>query len=193
MHRTTPPAPAGSAEGTASSQPPANAAKPAKPGLLINRNFALLWSGQTISVLGDFAFSTTLAVWVFTLVAGRAWAPLAVAAVYVATALPMIVIGPLAGVFVDRWNKRRTMLVMDGLRVVLVAALIPVTGIVPLSFLAALPGVGVRLGALPLGGQLPLEWKLGLIYAVVFVVNSADQFFRPSLLALLGDIVAEAY
>ncbi len=190
MHRTTPASAAGSVDETASDP---NTPKPAKPGLLINRNFALLWSGQTISVLGDFAFSTTLAVWVFTLVAGQAWAPLAIAAVYVATALPMIVVGPLAGVFADRWNKRRTMLATDALRVALVAALIPATGVIPLGFLSDLPFVGETLGALTTGGGLPLEWKLGMVYAVVFVVNSADQFFRPSLLALLGDLVSDAY
>src|SRR5579863_5070318 len=99
MHRTTPAAPAsagGSLDETAAAHSPK---KPAKPGLLINRNFALLWSGQTISIIGDFAFSTTLAVWVFILVNAQTWAPLAVTGVYVATALPMLLIGPLAGVF----------------------------------------------------------------------------------------------
>ena len=36
-------------------------------GLLINRNFAWLAIGQAISNLGDFVFSTTLFIWVFTL------------------------------------------------------------------------------------------------------------------------------
>jgi DNA-binding NarL/FixJ family response regulator len=46
---------------------------------LINRNFSLLWSGQTISVLGDFIFNTTLVVWVaVVLTRGQAWTPLAV-------------------------------------------------------------------------------------------------------------------
>jgi hypothetical protein len=39
----------------------ANPAVPGKkPGLLINRNFALLWTGQSISLIGDWMFDTTL-------------------------------------------------------------------------------------------------------------------------------------
>ena len=46
-----------------------------KPGLFINRNFGLLWLGQTISIMGDFAFSITLVVWIYTALAkGQPWA-----------------------------------------------------------------------------------------------------------------------
>lgn len=166
-------------------------AAPKKPGLLISRDYALLWSGQTISLIGTFAFDTTLAVWVFILAAAQSWAPLAVAGVYIAAAVPVVLVGPLAGVFVDRWNKRRTMLVMDALRAVLVAALIPLTGIVSLAPLTALPLVGDALATILVGGQLALEWRLGAIYAVVVVVNSAAQFFIPSRVALIGDLVSD--
>ena len=44
---------------------------------LINRNFALLWSGQTISQLGDLAFDTTIILWIGTILAkSRSDAPL---------------------------------------------------------------------------------------------------------------------
>jgi len=39
-------------------------------GFLINRNFAWLASGQAISNLGDFVYSTMLLIWVFTLTGG---------------------------------------------------------------------------------------------------------------------------
>ena len=84
-----------------------------RPGLLINRNFALLWSGQIISVVGDFVFETTLVLWIVTRIAqGQPWAPLAVSGLLLAASVPVFIIGPLAGVFVDRWDKRRTMLGM---------------------------------------------------------------------------------
>jgi len=55
-------------------------------GLLINRDFALLWSGQTVSTLGDVVFSTTLVLWIATGIGrGQAWAPLAVSGVLIAT------------------------------------------------------------------------------------------------------------
>src|SRR5215468_3624319 len=95
-----------------------------RAGPVINRNFGLLWLGQTISVIGDFVFDTTLVVWIATSLAkDQPWAPLAVSGVLLAASLPVLLVGPVAGVFVDRWNKRRTMLVMDAIRVVLVLAL----------------------------------------------------------------------
>jgi MFS family permease len=93
-----------------------------KPGLLINRNFALLWLGQTISVFGDELFDFTLLIWIAAVLTRRPdgttepWAPLAVSGVLIATIIPYFLLGPLAGVFVDRWEKRQTMLWMDGLR-----------------------------------------------------------------------------
>ncbi len=143
---------------------------------LINRNFALLWSGQAISILGDMVFTTTLVIWIATQLArGQSWAPLAVTGVLLAASVPAFLVGPFAGVFVDRMDKRRMMLRMDGFRALIVGALILATGAVALPFLP--------------GGRLPILWTLGAIYAVVTLVNIADQFFRPAMMALIGDIV----
>ena len=159
---------------TTSPTPSASVAR--KPGLLINGAFARLWIGQTISVFGDFIFDTTLVLWIAAVIArGQSWAPLAVSGVFIATTVPTLLVSPLAGVFVDRWNKRRTMLVMDALRAALVAALILTAGVFPLPFLPS--------------GRLPLFWQLGVIYGVLFLLNALSQFFRPASLALTGDIV----
>lgn len=158
--------------------PAASATVARKPGLLINSNYGRLWAGHTISVFGDFIFDTTLVIWIAAVLArGQTWAPLAVSGVFIATTVPMLIVGPIAGVFVDRWNKRRTMLVMDAARAVLVALLILTAGVVPLPFLP--------------GGRLPLFWQLGVIYGVVLLLNTLSQFFRPASLALTGDIVPE--
>ena len=146
---------------------PAPASK--KSRFLINRNFGLLWSGQSISNVGDFVFSTTLVLWIAAIIAnGQTWAPLAVSGVLLATSIPTLLIGPLAGVFVDRWDKRRTMLAMDAARAVLIALLLPVA----LS-------------------TLPVAWQLGLIYTDVFLASACAQFFNPARFALIGDIVDE--
>lgn len=50
---------------------------PTSPGVLINRNFALLWGGQAVSLIGDWVFNTALVLWITTRLAqGQAWAPL---------------------------------------------------------------------------------------------------------------------
>jgi MFS family permease len=145
-------------------------------GLLINRQFALIWSGQAISVIGDILFDTTLVLWVATGIArGQPWAPLAVSGILLTAAIPRFIIGPVAGVFTDRWDKRSTMLAMDAIRAVLIVLLVLLDGILP----PALRGVD------PTSAFL----RLGIIYAIVFLTSSCTQFFTPSLLALMNDIV----
>ncbi|GCE15188.1 MFS transporter [Tengunoibacter tsumagoiensis] len=146
--------------------------------LLLNRNFALLWLGEAISVLGDAAFDSALALWVGTRVAGgQPWAPFAFSGVYLAGTLPGLLIGPMAGVFVDRWEKRHTMLIMDLVRALLILLLLFVSGLLPLPLVGGL--------VLPIWGQLLA------IYSTVALLSTCGQFFGPSKMALLGDIVLE--
>ncbi len=147
-----------------------------KPGLLINRDFALLWIGQSVSIFGDLMFTTTLVIWIaLGLAKHQPWSPIAVSGVLLAAAAPTLLVGLFAGVFVDRARKRPLMLWMDGLRVIIVAPLVLVTGAIPLPGLA--------------GGRLPLFWTLAAIYTVVVLVNIGEQFFRPSSMALIQEIV----
>jgi MFS family permease len=142
----------------------------------INRNFALLWWGQAISSVGDYAWDTALVLWVATfLVAGQSWAPVAVSGVVLAATLPQILAGPLAGVFVDRWDKRQTMVTMAALQAIFAVLLV-------------LPAANF---SLPLIGhvQLPLLWRLGVVYADVALLSIFAQFFIPAQLALIKDIV----
>ncbi len=152
--------------------------KRARSSYLINRNFAILWSGQALSIFGNTVFTTTLVVWIAAqLASGQPWAPLAISGIVLAAAIPALVIGAFAGVFVDRMDKRRIMLAMDGLRAIFVGALILATGVITLPFVP--------------NGRLPLAWTLGAIYTIVFLVNAADQFFSSALLAVVGDLVPE--
>lgn len=145
-----------------------------KPSLLINRNFALLWSGQTVSVIGDLLFDTTLILWIASQIAlHQSWAPLAVSGVLVAVSVPTLLVPPIAGVLVDRWDKRRTMIRMDAIRGALILSLLLITGIIPLPF------------------ELSTTRQLGAIYTIVFLASCCAQFFSPSLTALIGDLVEE--
>src|SRR5580658_6841328 len=88
---------------------------------LINRNYTRLWYGQATSSLGDSVFTTTLVLWVVTVLAkGKSWAPAAVSTILLAVGIAVLVVGPLAGVFVDRWNSRTTMMRTDQIRTVIV-------------------------------------------------------------------------
>jgi MFS family permease len=70
------------------------------------RDFALLWLAGLVSLFGDWAFYTLVPIFVLdetgsVFLAGAVWAVIA---------LPSVVVGPLAGVFVDRWDRQRIML-----------------------------------------------------------------------------------
>ena len=138
--------------------------------VLINRDYARLWYGEAVSTVGDFVFDTTLVLWVATVLGkGRPWAPAAVSGVMLAVGAAALVVGPLAGVFVDRWDRKRTMLRTEVVRGVAVGVL------AALSFLPV--------SALPAGA-----W-LGLIYALVFLVNASGQFFNPARFAVISEVV----
>jgi MFS family permease len=83
--------------------------------------FRRLWLATLVSVFGDF-----LALYaVFSAMTFRMHAsPRAITLVTVFFLLPMALIGPVAGVFVDRWDSKRTMVVSDLMRAVLVLGLV---------------------------------------------------------------------
>lgn len=79
-------------------------------GLLRTRNFALLWVGQSTSAVGSAVTTVALPlVAISTLHAG----PALVALLTAASWLPWLLIGLPAGVWVDRWPRRRTLLIAD--------------------------------------------------------------------------------
>ena len=88
--------------------------------LRTNRNFRLLFIGQTISQLGDW-FN---AVAVFALLLDLTGSATAVAWMMIVQFLPMAIVGPLAGVVVDRVDRRRLMIAADVVRGVLILGLL---------------------------------------------------------------------
>jgi len=137
---------------------------------LVNRNYAKLWYGQAVSAIGDTVFGTTLVLWVSQVLArGLSWAPAAVSGILVAGGAAVALVGPVAGVFVDRWNRKSTMMRTEVIRAAMVA------GLMGLSF------VPVR--------DLPIGLWLAAVYLVVFVLNAAGQFFSPARFATIGDVV----
>jgi MFS family permease len=86
--------------------------------------FKRLWLAQVVSILGDF-----LAIFgVINLITFK-WhgRPLQVTNVMIAYIIPITIVGPLAGVFIDRWNVKRTMIASDLIRAVLILGLVFVT------------------------------------------------------------------
>lgn len=81
-----------------------------------NRNFRRLWIGTIISLLGDWFNTIAL----YTLVSTLTGSPLAMGAIFLTKMLPWALVSPVAGVVVDRYNRRRLMIGADLLRAVVV-------------------------------------------------------------------------
>ena len=118
-----------------------------------------LWYAQTISVFGDFvALYAVIAVLTFKLHA----TPQQVTAVQIAFVLPIALLGVFAGVFVDRWPLKSTMVSSDLIRACLVLLLLAANHVwhfylalgaisIVSSFFGPAQGVAIR-SAVPLNG-----------------------------------------
>jgi MFS family permease len=122
---------------------------------LRHRDFGLLWFAGLISVAGDFALIVALPLHVYRLTGST----LATAGTFAASTLPGILIGSIAGVFVDRWDRKQTMVVTDIARAIIL---------------------------LPL---LLAPDHLAMIYAVAAVRGTLGLFFFPAESALLPTLV----
>ena len=77
--------------------------------LLRRRDFGLLWAGGLISETGDWFLLVGLPFWVLQ----ETGSSLVTASVFLVGLLPGLVVGPLAGVLVDRWDRRRTLVAVS--------------------------------------------------------------------------------
>jgi MFS family permease len=127
--------------------------------VLRQRDFSLLWVGGVLSVIGDYFLFIALPFFVYE----RTGSVLATGAMFAAETVPRLLFGSVAGVFVDCWDRKRTMVISD-----LSRALI----LLPLLVVAA-------------GGPL------ALVYAVAFVEASVSMLFLPAKSATIPNLVAE--
>ena len=76
------------------------------------RPFALLWSGQQLSALGDSIYRVALAWWVLE----KTGSATAMSTIFIFASAPMLVFLLIGGVAVDRYPRARVMLLSDVLR-----------------------------------------------------------------------------
>ncbi|HEU5346062.1 MAG TPA: MFS transporter [Ktedonobacterales bacterium] len=128
---------------------------------LRSSRFAWVWSGQTISRLGDGAYMTALA-WAALQITGSATA---VGALLIASAIPGLVFILIGGVAADRYSRRRIMLLSDAGRALTLAII----------------------AALGMAHILQL-WHL-MVMAVIF--GFVRGFFTPAYQAVIPELVEE--
>ena len=127
-----------------------------------NRDYMLLWSGQVISTLGSSAASIIYPLLILAITSSPSQAGMAAAL----RALPYLLFSLPVGALIDRWDRKRAMIVCDLLRA-LVVSTIP---------------VALWLDSLTL-------WH---IYSVAFVEGSLFVFFNLAEVAALPRVVTTA-
>ncbi|MGD8793493.1 MAG: MFS transporter, partial [Anaerolineae bacterium] len=83
------------------------------------RPFFAVWAGQVFSLLGSELVQFAL-VWWLTTTTGSA---MVLALASMMAVLPRVLVSPIAGALVDRWNRRRVMILADGLSALTVVVL----------------------------------------------------------------------
>ena len=121
------------------------------------RDYRLMLSAGLISLIGDWLLRTGLAFQVYVLTGST----LASGGLLLASFVPPVVLGSLAGVFVDRWDRRTTMIVTN-----------------VLNALVLLPLLAVR-----------DESAIWIVYGVVLAQSCLQQFFSPAEQSLVPVLV----
>jgi CRP-like cAMP-binding protein/predicted MFS family arabinose efflux permease len=132
--------------------------KPTPLSVFRNRNFTWLWSGQLVSTIGDSLMSLAASIFIFR----ETGSALSVGLMLVATAAPSMLVGLIAGVYVDRMDRKRIMIVANLLQAVLVV-LIP--------FLIT----------------VHIAW----LYIIVAIISAIGQFFTPAQESVLPEVATD--
>lgn len=145
-------------------------------GALVNRNSVIFAIGQGISLIGDNIYLSTLFIWITSISVANAQTPAQKAAAAAAVAaiqagilavtyLAGFLVIPFVGVFVDRWNRRTTMILSDLAQAIL--------------------------ALLPLGAFLVAKNAfIPTLYVSYFILIVAQGFFMGSQSGVLQVIVA---
>ncbi|MBV9788681.1 MAG: MFS transporter, partial [Chloroflexi bacterium] len=132
--------------------------------ILQNRNFRLLWLGQAITTFGGFFTRVAIPIYVFSITGSYGQLGFS----FFISVLPSLLFGLFAGALVDRWDRRRTMILTDILNFFLLCGLIMVI---------VLPD--------------PDWFKLGAIYAITFCSALLRELFSPARIAIFTEVVSD--
>jgi MFS family permease len=122
-----------------------------------NRNYRLLLGANLVSAAGDWIMNIGMTFYVY-LITGSV---LASGAMFLVVILPQMLFGSLGGVYADRWNRQRTMIVTN---LLLAMTLIP---------LFVMDG----------------RSQIWILYAVVFAQGLLEQLFAPAEAATVPHVV----
>ena len=136
----------------------APAAKVSPTAVFKRRDFVLMWIAQLVSTAGSALTDLAAGIYVYE----QTGSAFLVGVTLMATAVPSLIVGLIAGVFVDRWDRRKVMMASNLLQGIVVA-LIP--------FL--------------------LDLDITLLFVALLVNAGVKQFFDPAYEALIPEIASD--
>lgn len=126
-----------------------------------NKNFFLLWQGQLVSSFGDAIYSIALGFFVLQETGSTA----IMGSIMALVTIPRIVLGPISGVIVDRWDRKRLIVLSD-----------------------IICGIGIMMIALLASNNLLEIW---MIIVMAMILGVCSSFFNPAVESILPDIVSK--
>ncbi len=123
-----------------------------------NRDFTFLWVAQLVSTIGSSLTSLAASILVFR----ETGSALSVGLMLMATAGPSVIVGLVAGVYVDRFDRKRIMVISDLIRAVMVV-------IIP--FL--------------------VPYNIAWLYIIVALISATGQFFDPALESVMPEVASD--
>ncbi len=159
--------------------------------ILQHKPFRTLWLAQFVSIFGDFlALFGVISLITFKL-HGTA---VQVTAVTIAYVLPLAIISPIAGVFVDHWNVKRVMITSDIIRAVLITLLVFVTDVgqicVIFAILSTVSSFFAPAQSVTTRTVVPMDSLLAantMMMQAFYVVRLFSPFAAGSLISALGE------
>ncbi len=128
-----------------------------------NKDFMLLWAGVGVSRFGERFFQLII-MWFVVQETGSA---LALGTTVIFITLPTLLIGPIAGVFADRYDKKKIIVIMDFCNGILILAL----------------------AALLLTGNMTM-W---ILYVFLMMTSTVSAFFNPAANASIPLLIEKKY
>jgi len=129
--------------------------------MLRNRHFLFLWFVTIATTLAIELFTVTILVTIYE----QTESTLQAAGTMVARTMPAFLLGPVAGVLVDRFSRKNMLIIMDLIQLVL---------------------VGIAIWFLQGDGKVPVAG----IYLILAGLSAADVFHRPARMSLIPSLVA---
>ncbi|MBL8014524.1 MAG: MFS transporter [Candidatus Omnitrophica bacterium] len=126
-----------------------------------NKGFIRFWVAQLVSQFGDRVNQMAL---VGLVALKHPGSPVELAKLLTFTIIPVFIVGPIAGVYVDRWDRRVTLFVCDFIRGLIVLCI----ALILINYPSMLP-----------------------VYGAVFLVFCLSRFYVPAKMSFIPDIVHE--